>query len=156
MTFLNRLLSYLAAACLVVLTAWLLISFHAGRSDYLALARGGLLLVGLGTCIYGVLWLRSQIAMLGLVFMGLGFLSFFLMSPPSPASPDAHDLVNQVSRGFHHPLSPSGSVLLGHATIAAFLVLNGILLSQRADLHRFAGGNLILAAFVLITALLCG
>lgn len=64
----------------VMVTALLLwTSLAIGAADphrYLALARAGLLVLGLCGCAWGLLWQRMQIVCVSLLLLGAGLLSF--------------------------------------------------------------------------------
>lgn len=65
---------------LVVAAVLVWISLAVGCANpqrYLALARAGLLVLGLGGCAWGLLWQRVQIVLVGLPLLGVGVLSFF-------------------------------------------------------------------------------
>jgi hypothetical protein len=62
---------------LAALLLW--ISLAVGASDpqrFLALARAGLLVLGLGGCAWGLLWQRVQIVFVGLLLLSVGVLGF--------------------------------------------------------------------------------
>lgn len=78
MKFLKLSLALGLGILLATLLLW--ISLAVGASDphrYLALARAGLLVIGLGGCAWGTLWQRTQIVLVSLLLLGIGMASFF-------------------------------------------------------------------------------
>jgi hypothetical protein len=73
-------------------------------------------------------------------------------------SGSGYDFWDQLQQGLWHALNRRGSLRLWHTAVAAFMVLNGILVGQRASGGRLVGGNLVLAALVLVMAMVfaCG
>ena len=166
MAFMNRIVTGIGLCIALALVMWLAIAFGATRSDYLALARSGLLLIGLGTLIWGAIWWRVYLVMTGLFLLLVGLVTFWVDGPWHcwPAWSyggfygSGYDFWDQLQQGLWHPLNHRASLRLWHAVVAAFMVLNGILISQRASGHRVLGGNLVLGAMALMLAMLfaCG
>jgi len=78
MKILKLIFAFGVGSMLAALLLW--ISLAVGASDpqrFLALARAGLLVLGLGGCAWGLLWQRVKIVFVGLLLLGVGVLSFF-------------------------------------------------------------------------------
>lgn len=104
--------------------------------------------------------------MLGLFLLLVGLATFWVDDPWNcwPTSAycsfygSGYDSCDQLQQGLWHPPNRRGSLRLWHAAVTAFMVLDGVLIKQRAARGRFVGGNLVLAAMGLVLAMIfaCG
>jgi len=76
MSRLSQILSAVLTIVLMPLAVWLAIAFAAHERGYAALARSGLLLIGLASMAWGVLRHRPAGVGWGLALVALGFLTF--------------------------------------------------------------------------------
>lgn len=80
MNSLTHILIFLAALIVAPFALWMAVA-AANEQEYLALARSGLLLIGLFGMLWGLLRRRLAVAAVGFTFVAVGFLTF-LESPP--------------------------------------------------------------------------
>src|SRR4051812_33023453 len=108
MNVLGRIVLAIAVVPLVAIVLWLVIAATDDPRGYLALTRSGLLLVGLGTLVWGVLWLRPGVASLGLLFIAIGFATFALgvpgVAPEASDGPVIAGQAERLGRGLAQPL----------------------------------------------------
>ena len=140
MNNLSRILTFLAAVLLAPLAVWLLIAGLAGRQEYLALTRSGLLLVGLVGLLWGIIRHRFAIVLVSLLIILLGFLTSFRIEradPEGPARTWSFLKVGYLHRFFF------AVPFQGYLLVVAGLILNGILLARGYSWRRIPGANLV-------------
>ena len=97
MSRLTQILSAILIVVLMPLALWLAIAFAADERGYAALARSGLLLIGLASMAWGVLRNRPAAVGWGLVLVTLGFVTFLI---DESAIDSARDAIYRLSHGW--------------------------------------------------------
>lgn len=134
------------------LALWFGIAFLAARDDYVALIRGGFLLLGLAGIGWGLVWHRKESVGvgLGLLMMGLG--SFYFEEARQHTQ--IGSLVWQVEGGFRRPIA--GAITLAHVSGIALLVANALMLHRRLGAYHMLTGNIVLIAVAVSMAIFLG
>ncbi len=156
MTAFNKILWCICGTLASGLALWFGVSFWAQKTDYLALVRGGMLLIGLAGAAWGLLWHRPRVAWLGVVLLAIGFFTFFLDGWASDRQDwslaAAQPWYWSLQSGLHRPLNRAGTLCLWHLGLAGLIAINAMLLANRACWRRHVGATLVVLAAVFLLA----
>ncbi len=149
----TRVLIFLAAILVAPIALWLAVA-AANQQEYIALARSGLLLVGLFGMLWGLLRRRLSLAAVGIAFVVLGFLSYFASSSAAAALDSIDMSWWGLEASLCRPLPPFGTWQVWHLVAVAFLVINGVLIARDIPPRRIAGANMVFLAFAILAVLI--
>lgn len=147
---------YVSLAIGTAILFWMVLARTMDHWDYLALARSGMLLLGLAATAWGILWQRTRLIWAGLGLLAAGLLTFAIEDwnwawgsgcvwPTWASDWPLHDLFSRIGYGLWYPLT-WGGLCLGHLGILGLVVLNGMLIHRGASAREFIGANLLVVA----------
>ncbi len=151
MSILSRILLFFILCLFAPLAVWLAIAEFADRPTYLALARSGLLLVGLATIGWAGLRDRARMVWLGLALIGIGFLTFsYALFSYGPFSSYGQSYACEIGQRLATPIAPMSPITLGHLLAGGFVLINTALLLRDRGRRRLLAANLVLAAAMVL------
>ncbi len=156
MSFLNKCLAVFVAFAALPLILWLTTSF-VNRHDYLNLIRGGLLICGLGSIAWGVLWHnKGGLIAIGVTLLLIGFLSFHVddFSEGAGFAPlDRSEFTYRLHHFLSYPIQRYPYTPLCYALVGLWVILNVVMFAQRIPHRAIIAANAVVVVGIVLMAM---
>ncbi|TWU20733.1 hypothetical protein [Bythopirellula polymerisocia] len=135
---------------------WLGIAEFIDQPTYLALARSGLLMIGLATIVWAGLRDQPRMVGMGLALIGIGFLTFYYGQCWTVPSFDCTEYTWfwKFARRLAVPIPPMSRITYGHLLAGGVAVLNTALLLHDTELRNLLVANLVFISVVIFACVI--
>ncbi|TWU21309.1 hypothetical protein [Bythopirellula polymerisocia] len=135
---------------------WLGIAEFIDQPTYLALARSGLLMIGLATIVWAGLRDQPRMVRVGLALIGIGFLTFYYGESWTFPSFEwtEYSLYCKFGQRLEVPIPPMSRITYGHLLAGGVAVLNTALLLHDTDIRNLLVANLMFISVVVFACVI--